>query len=98
MLSLPERIRPRRIEIEAPVVAHTRIVRDEFEIVFHAPAIAQTAQPGQFVALLFGENYAPLMRRPFSLYRVDRGGWNVQYPLPGTWLFYQWIGPEAGRR
>jgi dihydroorotate dehydrogenase electron transfer subunit len=71
-LSLPASARLPRYEVQAPVVAHERIVGHEFEIVFSAPVIARTARPGQFVELLFGVNYAPLLRRPFSLYRVDR--------------------------
>jgi len=78
--------RPPRYELDAAVVAHERVVGNEFEIVFHAPAVAQAARPGQFLALLFGENYAPLVRRPFSLYRVDRasGTCSVLYLARGA--------------
>src|SRR5690348_491444 len=72
LLSLPAWMPTPRYEVEATVTAHRQVIGHEFEIVFHAPAIARTAQPGQFVEILFGENYAPLVRRPFSLYRVDR--------------------------
>ena len=75
-LSLPPWPRAPRYEVEATVWAHRPVVGNEYEIVFHAPAVAQTARPGQFVEILFGDNYAPLVRRPFSLYRVD--------PLSGT--------------
>jgi dihydroorotate dehydrogenase electron transfer subunit len=75
-----------RYERDAPVVAHERIVGNEFEIVFHAPEVARAAQPGQFLELLFGESYAPLVRRPFSLYRVDReaGTFSVLYLARGS--------------
>lgn len=78
--------RPPRVELEARVVAHEQVLDNEFEIVFAAPSIAQTAQPGQFLGLLFGENYAPLVRRPFSLYRVDRnaGTCSVLYRAHGA--------------
>lgn len=61
-----------RFDVEARVVSHERVIGQEFEIVFEAPEIARTAQPGQFLEVLFGDNYAPLLRRPFSIYRVDR--------------------------
>ncbi len=61
-----------RYEVEAVVLAHERVIGSEFEIVLSAPEVARVAQPGQFVELLFGEHYAPLIRRPFSLFGVDR--------------------------
>lgn len=61
-----------RFDVEARVLSHERVIGQEFEIVFEAPEIAGVAQPGQFMELLFGDNYAPLLRRPFSIYRVDR--------------------------
>jgi len=61
-----------RFDVEATVLSHERVIGQEFEIVFEAPEIAKVARPGQFMELLFGDNYAPLLRRPFSLYRVDR--------------------------
>jgi dihydroorotate dehydrogenase electron transfer subunit len=82
----PAGARSRRYALDAPVVAHERIVGNEFEIVFHAPEVAQAARPGQFLELLFGESYAPLVRRPFSLYRVEReaGTFSVLYLARGA--------------
>jgi|SRR5579872_768815 len=71
-LSLPTWRRSPRFELEATVLEHRLVAFHEYEIVFHAPAIAESARPGQFVEVLFGDNYAPLIRRPFSLYRVDQ--------------------------
>ncbi len=75
-----------RYELDARIVSHEQILDHEFEIVFHAPPIAQSARPGQFLELLFGENYAPLLRRPFSIYRVDReaGTCSVLYRTHGA--------------
>jgi dihydroorotate dehydrogenase electron transfer subunit len=39
-----------------------------------APRIAETARPGQFVELLAGEERSFLLRRPFSIHRVERPG------------------------
>ena len=85
-LRLPTSASIPRTEVYAPVLAHERIIAHEFEIVFQAPEIAAVARPGQFVELLFGENYAPLVRRPFSLYRVDRdaGTCSVLYLARGS--------------
>lgn len=86
MTGSPAEQRLPRFDLEATVVSHDRIIGNEYEIVFHAPPIARTAQPGQFLELLFGENYAPLVRRPFSLYRVNRetGTFSVLYLARGA--------------
>src|SRR6266508_1991133 len=39
-----------------------------------APRIAEAAEPGQFVELLAGEDRSFLLRRPFSIHRVERAG------------------------
>lgn len=85
-LSLPAWEPTPRHEAEATVLAQRAIVGHEFEIVLYAPQVAQSARPGQFVEILFGENYAPLVRRPFSLYRVDRaaGTFSVLYLARGA--------------
>lgn len=62
----------KRHEILAKVQECRCLVQNEFEMVFFAPPIALEAQPGQFVEILYGQDYAPLLRRPFSIYRVDR--------------------------
>jgi dihydroorotate dehydrogenase electron transfer subunit len=78
--------RPPRYEIEARVVAHVQLLENEFELVFEAPEIARSAQPGQFVELTYGDGVAPLTRRPFSLYHVDRssGACRILYRSHGS--------------
>src|SRR5262245_243758 len=60
-----------RFLVNAPIVAQENIFGAEYELTFLAPNIAATAQPGQFVELVYGEG-SPLLRRPFSLFAVDR--------------------------
>src|SRR5579883_978413 len=81
-----EEQRSGRWEAEARVVAHERVIQHEYEIIFSAPEIARAARPGQFIELLYNENYAPLIRRPFSLYRVDReaGTFSIVYLARGA--------------
>lgn len=42
-----------------------------------APQIAQKALPGQFVMLLYGEEYSSVARRPFSIFGVDRSAGTI---------------------
>jgi dihydroorotate dehydrogenase electron transfer subunit len=53
-------------------VAQLRLPDGSLELVLHAPEIASDAQPGQFVELLYGHHFNPLIRRPFSICAVDR--------------------------
>lgn len=77
---------PNRIEAVADVVAHHHHVRQEYELVLHSPFIAQNARPGQFIQALFGENYIPLVRRPFSIYRTNpsQGTLSILYLARGS--------------
>ncbi len=70
-LTLPPVTASARYDVCAPVVAHNCIVGNEFEIFFHAPQIAASARPGQFMELQVGDPRNPLERRPFSICRVD---------------------------
>ena len=73
-------------ETTATVLAQTHLGNHEYEITFAALEIAQAARPGQFLAIRFGEHYAPLLRRPFSIYRTDpdAGTLSVFYKARGA--------------
>src|SRR5262245_53424754 len=62
---------PSRFLVNAPIVAQENILGAEYELTFLAPDIAAAAQPGQFVEIVYGDG-SPLLRRPFSLFAVDR--------------------------
>ena len=60
-------------QINAVVLSNEEIAKDHFVITCHAPEIALQARPGHFVnARISEEGYDPLLRKPFSLYTVDR--------------------------
>ena len=44
---------------------------------YHLPEIAPLARPGQFLHVRVHDGTAPLLRRPFSILRVDRDAGNV---------------------
>lgn len=75
-----------RYAVRAPVVAQRQIAPAEYDLRFLAPEIAGRAQPGQFVELTYGEGCYPLLRRPFSLFDVDRqaGVCRVLYRMSGA--------------
>ena len=55
--------------LDARITGKRSVARDMFVITMHAPGIASSVMPGQFVNI--GWSPGPLLRRPFSVYRVD---------------------------
>ncbi|HET7339505.1 MAG TPA: dihydroorotate dehydrogenase electron transfer subunit [Candidatus Dormibacteraeota bacterium] len=54
--------------LDAPITGRREVARGMFVITMHAPEIAASVRAGQFVNL--GWSPGPLLRRPFSVYRV----------------------------
>jgi len=67
------------------VVRHIEVSHALFELEFIAPAIAGSSQPGQFVHVRSAMNVDPLLRRPLSLYDVDKklGSITLLYKVVG---------------
>jgi dihydroorotate dehydrogenase electron transfer subunit len=59
-------------DVEARVIANTRLSSDYNVIALAAPDIAAEARPGQFVMVKSGRGGDPLLRRPFSVFEVLR--------------------------
>jgi len=51
-------------------MANHPLAADFNELILAAPAIAQSVEPGQFVMLKANSGHDPLLRRPFSVFRV----------------------------
>ena len=60
------------IDIDAAVVANTRLSDDYCVVALAAPEIALLAQPGQFVMIKPSRGIDPLLRRPFSIFEILR--------------------------
>jgi dihydroorotate dehydrogenase electron transfer subunit len=60
------------VDVEARVIANTRLSADYNVIALAAPDIASASAPGQFVMVKLGHGSAPLLRRPFSVFEVLR--------------------------
>lgn len=91
------------VDIDAGVIANTRLSDDYSVLALAAPEIATLAQPGQFVMVKPGRGTDPLLRRPFSIFEIlrDAGGIPAGITLlnkragVGTRLLYE---AEAGAR
>jgi len=60
------------VDVDAAVITNTRLSADYSVLALAAPAIAEAAQPGQFVMLKASRGMDPLLRRPFSIFEVLR--------------------------
>lgn len=66
-----------------------RIVKKEslgpsyYRIGFEAPEIARLAHPGQFLHIRINEGIDPLLRRPFSIHRVEDGRVDILFKVIG---------------
>lgn len=67
------------------VIEHSPVDKDLYELEFIAPKIAHECMPGQFVHVLPGSTLDPLLRRPISLYDVDKnlGSITLLYKVVG---------------
>jgi dihydroorotate dehydrogenase electron transfer subunit len=67
---------PMLVDVDAAVIANTRLSEDYSVLALAAPEIAAAARPGQFVMLKPSRGLDPLLRRPFSIFEIlrnDRG-------------------------
>jgi NAD(P)H-flavin reductase len=90
-------------DIDAAVIANTRLSADYSVLSLDAPAIAGLARPGQFVMVKPSRGADPLLRRPFSIFEVLRNADGIPAGISllnkrvgiGTQLLYQ---AEPGSR
>lgn len=59
-------------DIDAAVIANTRLSDDYSVLALAAPEIAGLARPGQFVMVKPSRSADPLLRRPFSIFEILR--------------------------
>ncbi len=60
------------LDVDAAVIANTRLSDDYSVLALAVPSIAASAQPGQFVMLKPARGMDPLLRRPFSIFEILR--------------------------
>src|SRR5262245_34979216 len=81
------------VDVDAAVIANTRLSNDYSVLALAAPEIAATALPGQFVMLKTSRGMDPLLRRPFSIFEVLR---DERGTPTGITIFNKRIGKGTG--
>ncbi len=71
------------VQIKAKILSHKKIAPGYFLLKLAAPAIAKLSLPGQFVHLRVFDSDIPLLRRPFSLHRINPDSIELLYQLKG---------------
>lgn len=62
------------VRLDAVVISQRAVGKDLYQLIFSAPEFVSLARPGQFVEILTGDKHSsdPLLRRPISLYSLDK--------------------------
>jgi len=60
------------LNIKVKILSKKEVAPNIHLIRLDAPAIAQDTLPGQFIHIRCSQNYHPLLRRPISIYRIDK--------------------------
>ena len=73
-------------QILAPILKNRPLTGDYWLLELEAREMASTLVPGQFVNIRVDRSWTPFLRRPFSVYRVDRarGAVQVAYKVLGA--------------
>ena len=74
------------VQEHVPVHSIREIASNIFQLTFRSPNIAGLAVPGQFVNVKVDNTEGPLLRRPFSIYSVDKEDVSIIFNVvgPGT--------------
>jgi dihydroorotate dehydrogenase electron transfer subunit len=70
-------------QLRAKVLVNKKVKGNYWRCVFYAPRIARDASAGQFVNVKVGQGLVPLLRRPFSICRVNKGKVEILYEVLG---------------
>jgi dihydroorotate dehydrogenase electron transfer subunit len=69
-------------DIKAKILSNKKVGSAYYKMALDAPYIAKTAQPGQFVQIKCSDSMEPLLRRPFSIHRIN-GNIEILYETVG---------------
>jgi len=70
-------------QIKAKLLYNRKIKNNYFHCAFVAATIARSAEPGQFVDIKVSDTLEPLLRRPFSIHRLDGKRVELLYEVIG---------------
>ncbi len=72
------------IQLSAKILEKEEVATDHYRLALDAPLISKEAHPGQFVHVRITSQYMPLLRRPFSIHRMNPSGIEILFRVVGT--------------
>jgi len=71
------------VQMDAKILENREIAHQRYKMVLSAPQIGRQVQPGQFIHARVCKSFPPLLRRPFSVHRVDGEKIELLYKVVG---------------
>lgn len=71
------------VQIDAKILENREIAPERYKMVLSAPQIARQAKPGQFIHVRVSKSFPPLLRRPFSVHRLEGQKIELLYKVVG---------------
>ncbi|MEW6171083.1 MAG: dihydroorotate dehydrogenase electron transfer subunit [Candidatus Omnitrophota bacterium] len=65
------------------IVSNSKIKNNYFKMVLEPKNISINAKPGQFLELMVSDQFDPLLRRPFSIHRIENKKITILYEVLG---------------
>lgn len=61
-----------KVNVKAKIIAKEQLKEDLYKFSVQAPEIVENAKPGHFIEIRVLDNIEPLLRRPISIYNIDK--------------------------
>jgi len=72
-----------KIDCTAKILSNIEIAQSYFQMTLECPEIATIVKPGQFVHVLISQQFDPLLRRPFTIYKAKDGKVDILFQVIG---------------
>ena len=70
-------------QFNTKVLSNKKIAPEHYILSFKAPKTAEIIKPGQFFNIRINKSYQPLLRRPFSVYKIGKDKVEILYKVVG---------------
>jgi dihydroorotate dehydrogenase electron transfer subunit len=71
------------VQVDAKILENREIAPQRYKMSLSAPQIGRQAKPGQFIHVRVSKSFPPLLRRPFSIHRVEGQKMEILYKVVG---------------
>ena len=69
-----------KYQITGKVLFNNKLCQDIYHMGIFLPQIASSALPGQFINIRVNDSISPLLRRPMSIFNVEKE--NIEIAIP----------------